>query len=105
MARFRRGVALLKVDTHWYLNAYPQVRQEIAQGKAANPLDHYRKIGMFRGYIPVTPDFDEAWYLAHNPDVFAAIKSGRFSTAMEHYVWFGAREGHPPSPTFAKARA
>ena len=101
MAKFRRAIVMVKVETHWYLSAYPQVRQEIREGKAANALDHYLKIGRYRGLIPVAPDFDEAWYLARYPDVRAAIKSGRVGSAMEHYVWFGAREGRPPSPAFA----
>ena len=33
MARFSRAVAVVKVETHWYLSAYPQVREEIADGK------------------------------------------------------------------------
>jgi hypothetical protein len=99
MAKFRRAIVMLKVETHWYLSAYPQVRQDIKEGKARNALDHYRKIGMFRGFIPVAPDF-ETWYLARNRDVAAAIKSGRVRTAIEHYVGYGAREGRPPSPAF-----
>ena len=104
MARFSRAVAVVKVETHWYLSAYPQVREEIADGKAANPLDHYLKIGMYRGFLPIAPDFDEAWYIAQNPDVAAAIKAGRFRIPVEHYVFFGAREGRAPSPAFATAR-
>lgn len=40
------------VDEPWYVERYHAVAEDIAQGLAKSPSDHYRRVGAFRGYLP-----------------------------------------------------
>lgn len=46
------GAADAGFDPGWYLAAYPQAVADIAAGRARDALDHYVKLGRYRGYIP-----------------------------------------------------
>jgi hypothetical protein len=63
----------------FYAKAYPLARDEIAQGMAGSMIDHYRKIGRARGYLP-NPQ-------AERPDCPDSIPS-RFGG-----LWFDAANG------------
>jgi phytanoyl-CoA hydroxylase len=41
-----------EVDTDWYAAAYPMAAQDIAAGRATDLVDHYHRIGRYRGYLP-----------------------------------------------------
>lgn len=43
---------LTSFDEAWYLRSYPQAKEEIGNGLARNAEEHFRKFGIFRGYLP-----------------------------------------------------
>lgn len=89
-------------DTERYLEDYEDARQS-----ALNPLVHYLKIGLARGYRAHRPPpseadrilasglFDARWYLERYPDVARAKHP-----ALLHFMQHGASEGRSPSQDF-----
>ena len=60
--------------------------------KYINPIIHYLKVGVEKGYNPNT-EFDTKFYLKHNKDV---KNSGM--NPFVHYLKYGKREGRSPKP-------
>jgi hypothetical protein len=87
----------ISVDANWYLATYVDARQAIKAGVYKDALDHYLKMGMRDGRVPLEPEVDEAWYLKRYPDVAEAIRSGRVKSAKLHYARWGHREGRFPT--------
>jgi O-antigen biosynthesis protein len=84
-------------DPVWYLQTYPDVAQEIAEGVYRSALHHYLTNDTPRLFDP-QPFFSEAHYAEQNPDVMPSITEGHFRNGYEHFVGFGAREGRTPAP-------
>ncbi len=41
-----------QLDEQWYVKTYPQVAEDLGEGRAKDVADHFAKIGRFRGYVP-----------------------------------------------------
>jgi hypothetical protein len=75
-------------DGAWYLQTYPDVRDE-----GIDALLHYHQFGWKEGRNP-GPEFDSAYYLNTNVDV----RDSGFDPLL-HYLLHGEREGRRPTLT------
>lgn len=82
-------------DPVWYQQAYPQVKQDIENGRYTNTLHHYVTNETPRKYNP-SFFFDEGYYLEHSPDIGPTLDAGKFRNGYEHFVCFGASEKRAP---------
>ncbi|MBF0869361.1 glycosyltransferase [Gluconobacter japonicus] len=82
-------------DPVWYLDRYPDVRREIADGRYSSALHHYLTNETARRFDPQEL-FSEEYYAASHPDVVACIDLGSFRNGYEHFLRFGAHEGRVP---------
>jgi ectoine hydroxylase-related dioxygenase (phytanoyl-CoA dioxygenase family) len=41
-----------QVEEAWYLSTYPQVADDLREGYAKSPVEHFDKMGIYRGYLP-----------------------------------------------------
>jgi hypothetical protein len=103
MPRILRTTIEISVDVDWYLATYSDARQAIQAGVYRDALDHYLKLGIRDGRIPMEPEVDETWYRQRYPDVAEAIRAGRVKSAKLHYARWGYREGRFPSGNDAAA--
>jgi len=94
-ASTRRAYSLLRkhFDKHFYLSAYPDVRQS-----QIDPIVHYCAMGWLDGLNPCR-DFDTLFYRGSNPDV----EKGRHNP-FTHYLLHGRREGRRPLPADERER-
>lgn len=82
-------------DPVWYLERYPEVRREIAEGRYSSALHHYLTNDRPRKFDPQDM-FSEQDYEAAHPDVVACLELGSFRNGYEHFLRFGAHEGRVP---------
>lgn len=83
-------------DPVWYLQRYPEVALEIAQGRYRSALHHYLTNPSPRQYDP-QEHFSEAHYQHAHADVMPSIEQGIFRNGYEHFLRFGEREGRSPA--------
>ncbi|WP_246856458.1 glycosyltransferase [Acetobacter vaccinii] len=83
-------------DPAWYVQAYPDVAQQIAGGVWRCALHHYLANETPTHYNP-NAIFSEAFYASVNCDVAEALADGRFRNAYEHFLTFGLKELRRPS--------
>lgn len=69
-------------DKKFYLTAYPVVRQELAQGLARTPLEHYKHFGKHRGYLAALGG-QRHYPPADTPSVFGGLWPDGSSAAEE----------------------
>jgi len=82
-------------DPVWYLEAYPDVRREIAEGRYRSALHHYLTNDAPTHFNP-QEWFSEAHYAETSPDVMPSVHEGHFRNAYDHFIRFGSREGRSP---------
>ncbi len=87
----------LRFDPIWYLQAYPEVAEEIDRGSYPSAADHYLERGRREGLNP-NGLFSEPWYRSTYVGVAQAIARGEFSSGFDHYIRFGWSEGKAPGP-------
>lgn len=80
-------------NEHAYLDANPDVRILLAEGKFKNGFEHYRTAGFLEFRHSGFPSWNENAYLDANPDVLLLIQQGAFASGYEHYVKQGRAEG------------
>lgn len=83
-------------DPEWYLERYPDVADEIAQGLWQCALHHYLANSSPTAFDPL-PEFSESYYLDRYPDIKAAVERGDFRNGYCHFLDFGAAERRSPS--------
>lgn len=82
------GAAWCHFDAEWYLQAYPEVRAELADTGFEAVRAHYLAAGRPAGLSP-NMVFDEAWYLQRHPEVAAEVAAGLLASGYEHYCLVG----------------
>ncbi|MCW2264981.1 GT2 family glycosyltransferase [Gluconobacter cerinus] len=82
-------------DPVWYLERYPDVRRDIAEGRYSSALHHYLTNETPRLFDPQEM-FSERFYADTHPDVVACLDMGSFRNGYEHFLLFGAHEGRAP---------
>src|SRR5205823_3757481 len=94
----RLDLSKLKTDVfypHWYLEAYPDVRNYFGVGNIEGAIDHYRASGINEGRSP-NPFFDPSYYKAIYGDL-ANHDNGRL---LDHWINNGFHEGRQGSKWF-----
>ena len=84
-------------DPHWYLQTYPDVQAEIADGWWSCALHHFLANRTPLRYTALQW-FSEDLYGKTYPDVLDAVMDGVFRNTYEHFVRHGAAERRKPHP-------
>jgi len=87
----------VRVDEEWYLAAYPDIAEAIADGKFDNARHHYLKFGYIENRLPRFIPVDEAFYRASNRDIAEKLRLGQLPSAQLHFEQFGFKEGRLPA--------
>lgn len=75
-------------DPDWYLAAYPEIRDEVADRSPGSVLRFYLTEGQARRHSP-NVFFDETWYLTSNPDAARLVRTKLFRSGFDHYCASG----------------
>ena len=94
-------LASIYVDTGWYLECYPDIRDAVSAGAVAGAEDHYRRFGYFEHRLPYRIEVDEPWYLDSYQDVKSGVDLGHFASGQAHFDMLGYREGRLPFANFS----
>jgi hypothetical protein len=78
-------------DPGWYLKRYPQVLDDIMQGRWSCALHHYLANSSPTAFDP-TPNFSEYGYLREHPDVAQAVAAKQFRNGYAHFLAHGYDE-------------
>ena len=89
------------VDSDWYLEKYPDIRDAITVGAVSGAAEHFRRFGYYEHRMPHRIEVDEAWYVDAYPDVKSGIDLGHFVSGQAHFDMLGYREGRIPFANFA----
>lgn len=84
-------------DTEWFMKTYPDVLEEVNQGKWKSIL-HYYLFRKSEGAHDPSEYFLERFYTDTNSDIGDAIRSGRFNSGYEHFLLYGIKERRRPHP-------
>jgi O-antigen biosynthesis protein len=83
-------------DPGWYLEAYPEVAEEIQTGGWSCALEHYLCNPTPVSFNP-NSRFSEGYYIDAYPEVKTLLESNRVRNCFEHFLKFGATELRNPS--------
>jgi hypothetical protein len=95
----------IRVDEHWYLQKYPDVRQAIEKNLVKGAREHFMRFGYFEHRLPYHIKVQEDWYLEQYPDIKKAIEDREFKSGQQHFENVGFREGRIPHPNFVLSNA
>jgi GT2 family glycosyltransferase len=84
-------------DPIWYLETYPDVARQIADGVWSCALEHYLCNDQPTQFNP-NADFSEEFYRSVHLDVAPLLADGRMRNGFDHFLRFGAVERRKPHP-------
>jgi len=88
------------VDSTWYLEKYPDIREAVKSGGVSGAEEHFRRFGYYEHRMPYRISVDEDWYVNAYPDVQSGIDAGHFASGQAHFELLGFKEGRIPFANF-----